>query len=423
MNKENKIVPELRFPEFKNKGEWAEKKLRLLAQKIVDKNKDGLINDVFTNSAIDGIVNQRDFFDKDIADKNNLENYYIVEDGDYVYNPRISNVAPVGPISKNKTNKAGAMSPLYTVFRFYDRNNAFYEYYFKSNHWYTAIRKAANTGARFDRMSITDSLFMDIRVLYPRPIEQQKIASCLSSLDELINAHSQKLNALKEHKKGLMQQLFPAEGETVPKLRFKEFEKDGEWVETTLGEVCKFVRGPFGGALKKEIFVSNGYAVYEQSHAIYNIFDAFRYFINDDKYKELKRFAVKAGDIIMSCSGTMGKFAIIPENCKLGVINQALLKLTVKKGYSIHFIKSILELPVNQEQILSQAGGGAIKNVASVSILQEIKIKIPLINEQVKITSCITSLDKQITAQAQKIEDLKAHKKGLMQGLFPVLNE
>src|SRR5690606_9713056 len=242
MNK-NKLIPELRFPEFRDDGEWEEKELSKLAKKIVEKNKDGLINDVFTNSAIDGIVNQREYFDKNIANKDNLENYYIVEDGDYIYNPRISSIAPVGPISKNKTAKRGAMSPLYTVFRFTNRDNGFYEYYFKTIHWYNAIRKVSNTGARFDRMSITDSVFMNIPILHPPPKEQQKITSCLSSLDEVIAAHSQKLELLKDHKKGLMQNLFPKEGEKVPKYRFKEFEKDGEWVEIPLKKVFSIFQG------------------------------------------------------------------------------------------------------------------------------------------------------------------------------------
>ena len=158
MIKENKIVPELRFPEFKNAKPWSETALKNLAERIVKKNTGSLITKVFTNSAIDGIVDQREYFDKDIADKNNLENYYVVEPGDYVYNPRISVVAPVGPISKNNLNITGAMSPLYTVFRFNEKENSFYEYYFKSNHWYESIRKVANTGARYDRISITDSI-------------------------------------------------------------------------------------------------------------------------------------------------------------------------------------------------------------------------------------------------------------------------
>jgi len=125
----------------------------------------------------------------------------------------------------------------------------------------------------------------------------------------------------------------------IPELRFPEFVEEGEWKEKTLDDTCKLVRGPFGGSLKKEIFVKDGYAVYEQSHAIYSDFSFFRYQIDDEKFSELKRFTVNSGDLIMSCSGTMGKFAMIPKDYEKGVINQALLKLTVKKITIICLLK------------------------------------------------------------------------------------
>jgi len=206
---EGKKIPNLRFPEFKNAKPWTETALNKLAERIVTKNSESLITTVFTNSATHGIVEQREYFDKDIADKSNLSNYYVVEPGDYVYNPRISNAAPVGPVSKNKLNKPGAMSPLYTVFRFKEKEDSYFEYYFKSNHWFDSIKKVANTGARFDRISITDSILMGIPVLFPESKEQQKIASCLSNLDCLIKEQSDRLNQLREYKKGMIQSLFP----------------------------------------------------------------------------------------------------------------------------------------------------------------------------------------------------------------------
>lgn len=127
MNKQKKgLVPELRFPEFKKEPSWPCVKLNAVAKRSTSKNKEEKITRVLTNSAVDGVVDQRDYFDKDIAVKGNLESYYIVDKGDYVYNPRISSTAPVGPISKNKIGK-GLMSPLYTVFRFNSKNNDFFE--------------------------------------------------------------------------------------------------------------------------------------------------------------------------------------------------------------------------------------------------------------------------------------------------------
>jgi type I restriction enzyme S subunit len=213
------------------------------------------------------------------------------------------------------------------------------------------------------------------------------------------------------------------ENKLIPELRFPEFVNEGEWEEIKFEKICKFIRGPFGGALKKEIFVRDGYAVYEQSHAIYNDFSSFRYFISEDKFNELKRFSIYPFDIIMSCSGTMGKFAIIPKEPKKGIINQALLKLTVREEYNVCFIKEILQLPVNQDKLLSQSAGGAIKNVAEVAQIKEIKLLIPKHAEQQKIASCLSSLDELITAHNQKLALLKDHKKGLMQNLFPQKSE
>ena len=209
----------------------------------------------------------------------------------------------------------------------------------------------------------------------------------------------------------------------VPRLRFPEFRDYEDWKEVSLNNICHFVRGPFGGALKKDIFVEDGYAVYEQAHAIYGNFDSFRYFITQQKFDELKRFEVKADDLIMSCSGTMGKFSRIPNNPKKGVINQALLKLTVKKGYKTSFIKTALEIPSNQSKLLLQSAGGAVKNVVGVKLIKQITIFVPKLDEQQKIADCLSSLDDLINAENEQLDALQEYKAGLLQQLFPVEGE
>ncbi len=206
---EGQTLPRPRFPEFRDDRPWSFQSLGKLAKYSTRKNAGGDITRVLTNSAEFGVIDQRDFFDKDIANQGNLEGYYIVEEGDYVYNPRISTVAPVGPVSKNKIG-LGVMSPLYTVFRFNNQQDDFYAHYFKSTHWHHYMRQASSTGARHDRMSITNNDFMGMPLPVSTPEEQQKIADCLSSLDDLITAQARKVELLKTHKKGLMQQLFPA---------------------------------------------------------------------------------------------------------------------------------------------------------------------------------------------------------------------
>jgi type I restriction enzyme S subunit len=223
------FLPRLRFPEFQDSGSWDFIPLNKHAKRSTQKNRGGEIKRVLTNSAEFGVVDQRDYFDKDIATPGNLEGYFIVEKGDYVYNPRISARAPVGPISKNNV-ATGVMSPLYTVFRFINGDNDFYAYYLKSTGWHRYMRQVSSTGARHDRMAVTNIQFMAMPIpVAPSNKEQQKIADCLTSIDELIALEAQKLDTLKTYKKGLMQQLFPAAGKTLPKLRFPDFRDAKEW--------------------------------------------------------------------------------------------------------------------------------------------------------------------------------------------------
>lgn len=176
------------------------------------------------------------------------------------------------------------------------------------------------------------------------------------------------------------------------------------WEEKKLGDICGFTRGPFGGSLKKSIFKEHGYAVYEQSHAIYNQFDEIRYFIDEDKFNEMKRFELNPGDIIMSCSGTMGKVAIVPANIKRGIINQALLRLAPSKKILTKFLELWMGSEDFQNKIKEYSQGAAIQNVASVSILKEITIPLPSLPEQKQIV-CI--LDQAFATIDKAIENTK----------------
>ena len=157
---------------------------------------------------------------------------------------------------------------------------------------------------------------------------------------------------------------------------------DPNWPMVELGEICQFVRGPFGGSLKKDDFVPDGYAVYEQQHAINNQFDNVRYFISEKKFNGMRRFELKTGDIVMSCSGTMGKIALVPNNIKAGIINQALLKLTTSDKLLNKYLLYWMQSEDFQKQISNNSYGAAIQNVASVQVLKSIKIPLPELNIQ-----------------------------------------
>lgn len=157
------------------------------------------------------------------------------------------------------------------------------------------------------------------------------------------------------------------------------------WEAKNFGEICNFVRGPFGGSLKKSFFKPEGFAVYEQQHAINDQFFEVRYFIDEEKFNEMKRFELKPGDLIMSCSGTMGKIAIVPEGIKQGIINQALLKLTPLRSVDTFYLKYWMSSPNFQDEIERLSQGVAIKNVASVKVLKEIQAPLPSLEEQKRI--------------------------------------
>ncbi len=187
--------------------DWEEKKLGEVASKVMEKNTGTMERAVLTNSATQGIVDQSDYFDKDIANQDNLEGYYIVNVDDFVYNPRISVTAPVGPLKRNELRK-GVMSPLYTVIRFESGDLSFYQSYFSTTCWHKYMCAVANYGARHDRMNITGSDFFDMPIPYPCLAEQQKIADCLSAVDGRIALVEEQVAGARAFKQGLLQKMF-----------------------------------------------------------------------------------------------------------------------------------------------------------------------------------------------------------------------
>jgi type I restriction enzyme S subunit len=241
--------------------------------------------------------------------------------------------------------------------------------------------------------------------------EQQRIVSildeCFTAIDKAKAHAEQNLKNAKELFEGYLQGVFV----------------NGNWEMKKWGELCDFVRGPFGGSLKKNIFKESGYVVYEQKHAIHNHFNQLRYFIDEEKFNEMKRFEMLPGDIIMSCSGvTLGRVAVVPDGIPKGIINQALLKLTPKKNVSVHFIKHWLRSNIFQKIIFDYSGGAAIPNVPSAKILKDIKIPCPSLKEQERIVNEIETVLNETkrleNIYVQKIEDLNELKKSILQKAF-----
>lgn len=384
-NMDINVTPELRFPEFTDK--WELKTLGELATKVNRRNRQLQVSRVLTNSATEGVIDQNDYFDRDIAVKENTENYHIVDAGDFVYNPRISVSAPVGPISVNKIG-TGIMSPLYTVFRFHDGYVPFFDQYFQTKIWHPYLKSVANFGARFDRMNITTEGFFNMPIVCPSFAEQKKIAECLEAEDRMIFAQEQKVESLKAHKKGLMQQLFPQPGATTPVLRFPGF--TGEWEEKKLGECFEI-----GSGRDYKHLSTGDIPVYGSGGYMCSVND---YLFNGDS----------------ACIG------------RKGTINNPLLLhgkfWTVDTlFYTFNYINTsayfVYLLFQNIDWMKHNEAGGVPS--LSKTIINNISVVLPKPDEQQKIVECISSIEDIIMNESKKVEILKNHKKGLMQQLYP----
>ncbi|WP_419653136.1 restriction endonuclease subunit S, partial [Thiolapillus sp.] len=248
---------------------------------------------------------------------------------------------------------------------------------------------------------------------YPVPIppettEQQKIAHCLSSLDEVIGLQAKKVQALKQHKKGLMQQLFPAEGETTPRLRFPDFREAGAWEVKRLGEVCDSFSGGTPTTTKKQYY--GGSIPFIRSAEIAD--EITELFLTDEGVKASSAKIVSKGDVLVALYGAnSGDVALSKIS---GAINQAILclRLSVSNEFIYHYLTHKKGLII---ATYIQGGQGNL----SGEIVCSISIVFPDNEEQQKIAHCLSSLDEVIGLDSHKLDALKNLKKGLMQQLFP----
>ncbi|MFV0531742.1 MAG: restriction endonuclease subunit S [Flavobacteriales bacterium] len=396
MSRNKKIIPDLRFPEFEKDGEWKIIEVgdvfnvtrgNVLAMNLVQENKsEEFPYPVFSSQ----------------TKNNGLAGFY----KEYLYENAITWT----------TDGANAGDVNYRIGKFYCTNvcGVLLNEEGLAN---LCIAELINSVSKkhvsyIGNPKLMNGVMSKIKIPIPSITEQQKIASCLSSLDEVIEAHSQRLELLKDHKKGLMQNLFPQESEKVPKFRFPEFEKDGAWVEKKLGTVAEIITGNTPSTHKSEYY--DGEIMFISPADI-----------NGDRYitqtkttlTELgfsKTRPLKANSVLFVCIGsTIGKIAQNKFEC---ATNQQINSLMPFKEYSSEFLYSALENSASQ---ISKLAGIQAVPIINKSQFSSVKLFFPKIQEQQKIASCLSALDDLITAEADKIEQLQQHKKGLMQGLFP----
>ncbi|HDA0164900.1 TPA: restriction endonuclease subunit S [Staphylococcus aureus] len=389
-NTQKKNVPELRFPGFE--GEWEEKKLGEFAGKVTQKNVDKKYIETLTNSAELGIISQKDYFDKEISNIDNIKKYYVVEENDFVYNPRMSNYAPFGPVNRNKLGKKGVMSPLYTVFKIQNIDLNFIEFYFKSSKWYRFMALNGDSGARADRFSIKDRTFMEMPLHIPCMDEQIKIGQFFSKLDRQIELEEQKLELLQKQKKGYMQKIFSQE------LRFKdENGKDyPEWEETTIKEIAQINTGKKD---TKDAITNGSYDFYVRSPIVYKI-NTFSY----------------EGEAILTVGDGVGVGKVFHYVNGKFDYHQRVYKISDFKNY----YGLLLFYYFSQNFLKETKKYSAKTSVDSVrkDMIANMKVPRPIYIEQKKIGQFIKRVDNKTKIQKQVIELLKQRKKSLLQKMF-----
>ena len=411
---ENSMKPHIRFKGYTDA--WEQRKLNSIAEKVTKKNENTCITETFTNSAEFGIISQRDYFDHDISNFDNLSGYYVVQNNDFVYNPRISVTAPVGPINRNKLGRKGVMSPLYTVFRVSNADFTFLEWYFKSNHWHGFMKFNGDSGARSDRFSIKDEVMFQMPLPYPNIYEQIIVGEFLSKVDNLITLHQRKYDKFVNIKKALLEKMFPQGDETTPKIRFKGF--TDAWEQRKLGDIVdRVVRKNSNLESTLPLTIS----------AQYGLVDQVEYFNSRVASRDVSGYyLVKNGEFAYNKSYSDGyPFGAIKrlDMYKMGVLSTLYIVFAIKSNeIDSEYLIAYYETDKWHRQVAERAAEGArnhgLLNISAADFF-ETKLKHPFeIGEQRKIGQLFRRLDNLITLHQRQLEKLKNIKSALLEKMF-----
>ena len=408
---DNEKKPALRFKGFTDP--WEQRKLSDIVEKVTEKNAGLQYIETFTNSAEFGIISQRDFFDHDISKIGSLDGYYVVHNEDFVYNPRISVTAPVGPINRNKLGRTGVMSPLYTVFRPHDIDTTYLEHFFKSGYWHSFMNFNGDSGARSDRFSIKDSVFFEMPIPTPDIEEQKKIGEFLTQLDTLITLHQRKYEKLVNIKKSMLDKMFPQNGASVPEIRFKGF--TDPWEQRKLSDIVEKVTEKNAGLQYIETFTNSAeFGIISQrdffDHDISKIgsLDGY-YVVHNEDFVYNPRISVTApvGPINRNKLGRTGVMSPLYTVFRPHDIDTTYLEHFFKSGYWHSFMN-----------FNGDSGARSDRFSIKDSVFFEMPIPTPDIEEQKKIGEFLTQLDTLITLHQRKLEKLQNIKKSCLEKMF-----
>ena len=394
--------PAIRFAGFTE--DWEQRKLYEISDKVMEKNVNRAYTETLTNSAEFGIISQRDFFDKNIANNDNIDGYYIVRHNDFVYNPRISTFAPVGPIKRNKLGRSGIMSPLYYVFRTHDIDQTYLEHFFATAGWHKFMAFNGDSGARSDRFSIKNSVFREMPLPYPSIAEQKKIGKQCDTLDRLITLHQREHDKTVNIKKALLEKMFPKDGEDKPEIRFAGF--TGAWERRDIG-ACFSERNERSGTGDLISVTMNS--------GVMRAEDLGRHDTSSNDKSNYKK--VEVGDIAYnSMRMWQGASGYSPYS---GILSPAYTVIIPQEGMHSPFFAYLFKRSnmIHQFQMNSQGLTSDTWNLKWPS-LRTICVIIPEFEEQRRISELFAGIDRLITIHQCELTKLQNIKKALLEKMF-----
>lgn len=409
------LEPKLRFPEFIDHGPWGAKPLDDLCDRLSETVGDAQLTPI-SISAGKGFVPQAEKFGRDISGSQ-YSKYIWLQRGDFAYNRGNSKRFPQGCVYQLTEFDEAAASSAFHCFRLHDHcEPAFVLGFFENNGHGRQLVRYITSGARSTGLlNINAGTFFGIVIPFPpRKAEQRKISYCLSSLDGLIAAEGRKLEALRRHKHGLMQRLFPQPGETVPRVRFPEFSKRGAWEETAIGNLGDVITGRTPLTSRRDFYGGDYMFVSPADISDLRFVEETKTTLTDAGFAECRR--IKKNSVLFVCIGsTIGKVAQCSRPC---ATNQQINSLVVTSAFLADFVYYLLD----RESIrIARLAGEHSVPIINKSLFAAVKVTAPAFAEQQRIADCLSSLDTRIAAQFQKLKALKTHKQGLLQQIFPSL--
>ena len=386
--KDDKKVPQLRFPEFTDA--WKQRELGEIAERVTRRNSSLESQTPLTISAEYGLIDQNKFFGKRIAAKD-LSNYYLIQKGEFAYNKSTSNDAPWGAIKRLDCYNNGALSTLYIVFKIKDNKSCYSDFlvtYYGTSLWHKGVKEIASEGARnHGLLNVSPSDFFRTKLVIPQDFEEQrKIGAFFTQLDNTITLQQRKLNSLQKLKKGLLQKMFPKKGENIPEIRFPEF--SDAWKQRKFGD---FAKVSMCKRIFKEETTQTGDVPFFKIGTFGGIPDAFISRYKFESYKAKYPYP-KKGDILISASGSIGR--IVEYSGKDEYFQDSnIIWLDHDESVLNSFLKHVY-------LIIKWNGieGTTIKRLYNDNVLTT-KILTPSLEEQSKIGTFFTQLDNTITLQ------------------------